>query len=95
LALDRCGFRIRLQGFVLFHSEPCNSGLPMKHRSRPPEQDDLLCPRLVEMVDLGHALVKLTALIDWEVIEREWSGFFPSTTGRSAKPPLQVSGCSI
>ena len=64
----------------------------MKHRSRPPEQDDLLRPRLVDMIDLRHELVKLTALIDWEVFEREWAGFFPSTTGRPATPPRLVAG---
>lgn len=38
---------------------------------RPPEQDDLLRPRLVDMTDSQHELVKLAALIDWEVLERE------------------------
>ena len=64
----------------------------MKHRIRPPEQDDLLRPRLVDLIDLRHELVKLTALIDWEVFEREWVGFFPSTTGRPASPPRLVAG---
>lgn len=64
----------------------------MKHHSRPPEQDDLLRPRLVDMIDLRHELVKLTALIDWEVFEREWAEFFPSSTGRPATPPRLVAG---
>ena len=64
----------------------------MKHRSRLPEQDDLLRPRLVDMIDPHHELVKLTALIDWEVFDREWSGFFPSATGRPATPPRLVAG---
>jgi hypothetical protein len=64
----------------------------MKHRTRPPEQDDLLRPRLIEMIDLRHELVKLTTLIDWEVFEREWAGFFPSTTGRPATSPRLVAG---
>ena len=64
----------------------------MKHRTRPTEQDDLLRPRLVDLIDLRHELVKLTALIDWEVFEREWSGFFPSATGRPAIPPRLVAG---
>ena len=34
---------------------------PMKHRPRPPEQDDLLRPRLVDMIDARHELVKLSA----------------------------------
>ena len=64
----------------------------MKHRSRPPEQDDLLRPRLVDMIDPRHELVKLAALIDWEVFESQWAGFFPSGTGRPAMPPRMVAG---
>ena len=66
--------------------------MQMKHRTRPPEQDDLLRPRLVDLIDLRHELVKLTSLIDWEVFEREWAGFFPSATGRPAIPPRLVAG---
>ena len=66
--------------------------MQMKHRTRPTEQDDLLRPRLVDLIDLRHELVKLTALIDWEVFDREWSGFFPSATGRPAIPPRLVAG---
>ena len=33
----------------------------MKPHSRAPEQDDLLRPRLVDMIDPRHELVKLTA----------------------------------
>ena len=64
----------------------------MKHRPRPPEQDDLLRPRLVDLIDLRHELVTLAALIDWEFFEREWSGFFPSSTGRPAASPRLVAG---
>jgi len=64
----------------------------MKHRDRPLEQDDLLRPRLVDLIDMRHELVKLSALIDWEFFEREWAGFFPSGTGRPATPPRLVAG---
>lgn len=64
----------------------------MKHRPRPPEQDDLLRPRLVDMIDPRHELVKLAALIDWGVFEREWAGFFPSHRGRPATEPRLVAG---
>jgi IS5 family transposase len=36
----------------------------MKHRSRPPEQDNLPRPRLVGMIDLRNGLMMVTALID-------------------------------
>ena len=43
----------------------------MKHRDRPSEQNDLLRPRLADLIDMRHELVKLAALIDWEWFERE------------------------
>lgn len=50
----------------------------MKPHSRAPEQADLLRPRLVDMIDPRHELMKLAALIDSAFFEGEWSGFFPS-----------------
>ena len=64
----------------------------MKPRKPPPEQDDLLRARLVEMIDMRHELVKLAALIDWEVFEREWAGLFPPPAGRPATPTRLVAG---
>ena len=64
----------------------------MKPKSRGPEQGDLLRPRLTDMIDMRHELVKLSALIDWEFFEREWAGFFPSHTGRPATSPRLVAG---
>ena len=64
----------------------------MKPRKPPPEQDDLLRARLVEMIDMRHELVKLAALMDWEVFEREWAGLFPSPAGRPATPTRLVAG---
>ncbi|WP_299592318.1 IS5 family transposase [uncultured Tateyamaria sp.] len=64
----------------------------MKPRKPPPDQNDLLRARLVEMVDMRHELVKLEALIDWGVFDREWLEFFPSHTGRPATPPRLVAG---
>ncbi len=69
----------------------------MKHRPRPPEQNDLFRPRRVDMIDLrhelvAHELVALAALIDWDFFEREWAGFFPSTTCRPATSPRLVAG---
>jgi len=64
----------------------------MKAKPRQPEQDDLLRPRLTNMIDMRHELVKLAALIDWEFFEREWAGFFPSDKGRPATPSRLVAG---
>ena len=60
------------------------------------DQDDLLRACLVEMTDMRHELLKLEPLIDWDVFEREWLGFFPSHTGRPATSPRLVAGlCSL
>jgi IS5 family transposase len=64
----------------------------MKHRSRAPEGADLLRPRLVDMIDGRHELVRLAALIDWAWFEREWAGFFPSGEGRPAIHPRLIAG---
>ena len=64
----------------------------MKPRKPPAEQDDLLRARLVEMIDMRHELVKLGTLIDWDIFEREWGGFFPSHTGRPASLSRLVAG---
>ena len=64
----------------------------MKRRPRPPEQDDLLRPRLIDMIDPRHELVKLAALIDREVFDREWAEFPPSGKGRPATEPRLVAG---
>ena len=64
----------------------------LKHRPRPPEQADLLRPRLVNMINGRHELVRLTMLIDWAWFEREWAGFFPSHEGRPAAHPRLVAG---
>lgn len=44
------------------------------------------------MIDQPHELVKLAALIDWEMFEWEWAGFFPSGKGRPATEPRLVAG---
>lgn len=64
----------------------------MKPHTRSPDQDDLLRPRLVDLLDPRHELVKLADLIDWDFFERERAGFFPSHRGRPATSPRLVAG---
>lgn len=47
----------------------------MKAKSRETEQDDLLRPRLTDMIDMRHELAQLEALVDWAFCETEWAGF--------------------
>lgn len=64
----------------------------MGPKSPQPDSKELFRQELVEMIDMQRPLVKLAALIDWQVFEREWSGYFPSTVGRPALPPRLVAG---
>ncbi|TRD15514.1 transposase, partial [Palleronia caenipelagi] len=64
----------------------------MKPGKPSPKQDDLLRARWVGMIDMRHELVKLAALIDREVFERERAGLFLSQTGRPATPTRLVAG---
>ncbi|BFL66422.1 hypothetical protein SKB0092_45010 (plasmid) [Roseomonas mucosa] len=64
----------------------------MKHRLRPPEQADLLRPRLLDIIDRRHELVRLAGLINWAWFERAWAGFFPAHEGRPAAHPHLVAG---
>lgn len=43
----------------------------MMYRPPLPEQGDVLRPRMADMIDPQHELVKLAARIDWDVFERE------------------------
>ncbi len=73
-------------------AKPCNFSSAMKHRSRLPEQDDPLRPRLVDMIDHRHELVTLAALIGWEVFDREWAGFFSVRQGSARDRAAPGSG---
>jgi len=64
----------------------------MKHRPRSPGHADPTRPRLVDMIDGRHELVRLAALIDWSWFEEHWAGFFPSPEGRPATHPRLVAG---
>jgi len=57
-----------------------------------PTSGELFAQLLTELINLEHPLVKLAALIDWEVFQTQWAGFFPSKTGRPATPPRLITG---
>ena len=66
----------------------------MRHRPHSPGHADPTRPRLVDMIDTRHELVRLAALIDWSWFEEHWAGFFPSPEGRPALHPRLVAGLS-
>lgn len=57
-----------------------------------PSSGELFQQVLTSLINLEHPLVKLAELIDWEVFQVQWAGFFPSKTGRPATPPRLIAG---
>jgi len=64
----------------------------MGPKRQSPASGELFQQVLTELINLEHPLVKLATLIDWEVFQTQWAGFFPSKTGRPATPPRLIAG---
>jgi IS5 family transposase len=64
----------------------------MGPKRQSPASSELFQQLLTELINLQHPLVKLAELIDWQVFETQWAGFFPSKTGRPATPPRLIAG---
>jgi len=58
----------------------------------PPRTEELFRPRLDELINMKHPLVRLAGLIDWDQIERDFSVSFTSGRGRPALAPRLVAG---
>jgi len=56
----------------------------LKKNPQKDRQDDLFRPRLENIIDPRHELVKLAALIDWDGLESDLSRFYCAGTGRPA-----------
>jgi len=56
----------------------------LKKNPRPDRQDDLFRPRLENIIDPRHELVKLALMIDWDGLEADLSGFYCADNGRPA-----------
>jgi len=56
-----------------------------------PAQPDMFRPRLLDIINPGHPLVKLADAVDWRVFEQSLKPFF-SHTGRQAKPVRLMIG---
>lgn len=64
----------------------------MGPKRQSPASGELFQQVLTSLINLEHPLVKLAALIDWEVFQTHWAEFFPSKTGRPATPPRLIAG---
>ena len=54
--------------------------------------DELTRPRLDEQLKMSHPLVRLSKLMNWELIERSFGAHFASNRGRPALSPRLVAG---
>lgn len=63
----------------------------MGPKRQSPSSGELFQQVLTSLINLQHPLVKLGELIDWQVFETQWAGFFPSKTGRPATPPRLIA----
>ena len=64
----------------------------MKPHRRTPQTAEMFRPRLDEQLDMQHPLIRLSGLMDWELIEHQFAGHFTSGRGRPALPPRLVAG---
>jgi len=51
-----------------------------------PAQPDLFRPRLLDIIDPAHPLVRLADAVDWPAFEQSLAPCFSGVTGRQAKP---------
>jgi IS5 family transposase len=57
-----------------------------------PAQPDLFRPRLLDIVDAAHPLVRLADAVDWPAFEKNLAPCFSGITGRQAKPVRLMVG---
>ena len=64
-------------------------------QARPIKHDvtsDLFRSELKSIINLGHELIQLSDLINWEELEKEFGKFFPSPCGKEATPTRLIVG---
>ena len=64
-------------------------------KPRDNRQGDLLRPALEDIVDLGHALVRLAREIDWQFLDSRFSSVCTAGDGRPPLPTRLVAGLFV
>ena len=64
-------------------------------KPRDDRQKDLLLPALDQIIDLGHPLVRLAALIDWKFLDERFSSVCQTGLGQPGLPTRLVAGLFI
>src|SRR5215467_2442616 len=64
-------------------------------KPRDDRQKDLLLPALDQIIDMGHPLVRLAALIDWNILDERFSSVCQAGSGQPGLPTRLVAGLFI
>src|ERR1700743_1959949 len=64
-------------------------------RPRDKRQKDLLLPALDRIIDMGHPLVRLAALIDWNILDERFGSVCRTGSGQPGLPTRLVAGLFI
>src|SRR5579883_3116586 len=64
-------------------------------RPRDYRQKDLLLPALDPIIDMGHPLVRLAGLIDWNILNERFSSVCQAGSGQPGLPTRLVAGLFI
>ena len=64
-------------------------------KPRDNRQRDLLRPGLEDIIDLGHALVRLARAIDWQFLDQRFSSVCAPGPGQPGLPTRLVAGLFI
>jgi transposase, IS5 family len=64
-------------------------------KPRDDRQKDLLLPALDQIIDMGHPLVRLAALIDWNILDDRFSSVCQTGPGQPGLPTRLVAGLFI
>ena len=64
-------------------------------KPRDDRQKDLLLPALDQIIDMGHPLVRLAALIDWRFLDDRFGSVCQTGPGQPGLPTRLVAGLFI
>ena len=64
-------------------------------KPRDDRQKDLLLPALDQIIDMGHPLVRLAVLIDWNILDERFSSVCQARSGQPGLPTRLVAGLFI
>ncbi|MCP1838519.1 hypothetical protein ACVIHI_000117 [Bradyrhizobium sp. USDA 4524] len=94
--LDLAFLRFRFCFWVIRDSLTASSTLGnAMSKPRDDRQKDLLLPALDQIIDMGHPLVRLAALIDWNILNERFSSVCQAGSGQPGLPTRLVAGLFI